>query len=269
MVEGPGGLGPRGFRSSPPPNGTARKLHSPQEIRQGLESAKDELARGEVNRAAVSFSTVARWCMDRSRIGDRQAAIDWLTRSMEPRERAIDLFQQVKRPLDEALDHSFLGKAHSRLGVIQKNQRLLARGVFERTLALELFRRLGKIELQAGELHYLAEDFRSMGWLETDPQIKRYIFLKAGSYSDAALNLYPRYLVGEELEERKLREKGFSALAKGCAALCVNDPVEIRSAKDRCHSLADRLIKSGSDVQGYQLQDIARKLDKLWFYLSF
>lgn len=274
MVEGPGSVGPRGFRrSSPPPNGMARKLRSPQElqrlIEQGLETAKDGLAKGEIYIAAVSFSTVARRCMDRSRIGDREAAIEWLRRSIEPRARAIELFQRVGCRLDEALDHSFLGKAHSRLGVIQKDKRLLARGVFERTLALELFRDLGAVKLEGEELRFLADDFRAIGWLETDPQIKRYIFLKASGYSNAALQLYPQYLEGKELEGRKLHEESYSILANGRAALCAKDPAEILAAKNKCLAMFDRIMKRGWNRLAYRLKENARQLDALLVSLSF
>jgi hypothetical protein len=274
MVEGPGSVGPRGGRrSSWPPHGASREYRDPQAlerwIEQGLKRADDELARSDANEAAVSYSTVARKCMDRASIGDREAAIDWIARSIDPRTRAIELFHQVGRQLDEARDHSFLGKAFSRLGIMRKDQRSLARGVFERTLALELFRQLRQVKLQAEELSYLADDFRAMGWLENDPQLKRYILIKSSGYSDAALQLYPRFLMGEELEERKLHEEGFIALASGCAALCAKDPVEIRAARDRCQEMADRLIRHGSDYHGNKLKDNARALDALLASLSF
>jgi hypothetical protein len=238
-------------------------------IEQGLERAEGELARGDANEAAVSFSTVARKCMDRAAIGDWESAIGWIERSKTPRMRAIELFHRVGRQLDEARDRSFLGKAFTRLGVMRKDQRLLARGVFERTLALELSRELRLVKLQAEELSYLADDFRAMGWLETDPRLRSYLYLKSVSYSEAALGLYPSFLTGEELETRKLHENGFIAQAKGYAALCEKDREEVRNARDRCRSLADRLGKCGSDYQSQRLTELARELDKLWYLLSF
>lgn len=232
-------------------------------IEQGLERARGELARGDANEAAVSFSTAARRCMERSGLGDRGGAIEWVERSIEPRLRAIEFFRQVGRRLDEARDRSFLGKAFSRLGVMQKDQKLLVRAVFERTLALELFRDLRVVKLEAEELSYLADDFRAMGWLEVDLQQKRYLFAKAGSYSEAALPLYPRFLRGLELEERKLHEEGFLALARGSAALCADEPAEIRAARDSCYVMAERLIRYGSDRLGFKLRDTGRELDAL------
>jgi hypothetical protein len=207
--------------------------------------------------------------MVRARIGDRAAALKWVEESIKPRMKAIDLFHKVRRPIDEARDRSFLGKAFSRLGVMQKDRRLLARAVFERTLAFEMFRELGLVKQQAEELSYLADDFRAMGWLETNPQIRRYIFLKACDYSKLALEFYPRFLIGEELEGRRLHEKSFIALAMGCAALCVEDQTEILAARDKCRSLADQLMECGSDRAGCKLKETARALDALLVSLSF
>ncbi|MFA4905125.1 MAG: hypothetical protein WC645_01335 [Candidatus Margulisiibacteriota bacterium] len=238
-------------------------------IEQSLQRANTELARGDNNEAAVSFSTAARKCMDRARIGDWETAIKWLERSIGPRQTAIELYRQVGRPIDVARDHSFLGKAFSRLGVMKNEHGLLACALLERTMAMVLFRKLNLVGQQAKELSYLAEDFRARGWQETEPKLRRDFYLKSVGYSERALALYPRFFMGEELAARKLQEEGFIAQAKGYAALCERDREEVRKARNLCRSLADRLAKSGSDYQSQRLIELAKYLDKYWFFLIF
>lgn len=254
MVEGPGRAGPRsGYRRiSGTPYELPREREDPRTLahlaNRCLERARDELDRGDYNEAAVSFSMGARKLLSIAGNCAWDGAIEWIERSIAPRERAIELFHRVGRTLDEARDISFLGKAYSRLGVLRQDKKALMRSVVERSVALELFREQGRIDLQAEELSYLADDFRALGRQNEEYQLRRHFYLLAHHYSEAALKLYSRYLRGSYLVERMRHEEGFSARALYFAALLTTDLAQLAdicAARDKNLELAIRWKKSG------------------------
>lgn len=258
-------VGPRGAIPYNPGRQDRSNDDLKEEIRGYSLSAESHLASGNTKEAAVAFSTAARRSMELAGRFQWDGAIEWLERSIGPRQKAIKYYGCVGRGLDEARDISFLGKAYSRLGILEQDQRALMRSVIERSLALELFKDLGRMDLAAEEHSYLADDFRALGRFSKDREMKHHFFLTAHRHSEEAVKIYPGYLRGPELISRIRHETQFSAQALAGAAFVFVDQTHlsnIQAARDKNLHIAEELKRSGFSAEALHALSLAAKLQR-------
>jgi tetratricopeptide (TPR) repeat protein len=274
------GVGARRSSNPPPPPGDLAEL----EDRALYHRSQAQSAEGQSDHpeAAFNFSRAARCYLEmgethesllneiRERTASEEAfsaqrnlAATFYQRSIDCRERSIEFFKKSGLRLEEARDRAFLGKTLSRLGRLFRNPAAYSRAVFERTQALEMFRSLRRVDLEANELSYLADDFRSLARLEEDENpLKRELYLKACGYAEEACRLFPRFLNGWERKERTLHEKNFIAEARTRAALLSKDLAEAERVREEDLALANELQAACLRGKGSRVYSLAARLQR-------